>query len=270
MERGQHAFGPGDSRAVFERLFSSPEAGNTKRDLYRKSILDYIAEDARSLKGRLGQTDQQKLDEYLTGVRQIEQRIVRAEQQVRSRLLNPAGLEKPTGIPADYQEHIRLMGDLMVLAFQNDLTRICTFMLANEGSNKTYRFLGVPEGHHQLSHHQNDEEKLKKIRKINQFHVAQFAYIIERLKSTQEADGSTLLDNSMVLYGSDMSDGNAHNNENLPILLAGRGGGTIASGRHVRYEQETPMSNLLVSMLNRVGAQVEQIGDSTGPLDGLV
>ncbi len=259
-----------DPRAVFERLFSSPEAGNTKRDLYRKSILDYIAEDARSLKGRLGQTDQQKLDEYLTGVRQIEQRIVRAEQQVRSRLLNPAGLEKPTGIPADYQEHIRLMGDLMVLAFQNDLTRICTFMLANEGSNKTYRFLGVPEGHHQLSHHQNDEEKLKKIRKINQFHVAQFAYIIERLKSTQEADGSTLLDNSMVLYGSDMSDGNAHNNENLPILLAGRGGGTIASGRHVRYEQETPMSNLLVSMLNRVGAQVEQIGDSTGPLDGLV
>lgn len=259
-----------DPRAVFERLFSSPDAGNTKRDLYRKSILDYVAEDARSLKGRLGQTDQQKLDEYLAGVRQIEQRIVRAEQQVRSRLLNPTGLEKPTGIPDDYQEHIRLMGDLMVLAFQNDLTRICTFMLANEGSNKTYRFLGVPEGHHQLSHHQNDEEKLKKIRKINQFHVAQFAYIIERLKSTQEADGSTLLDNSMVLYGSDMSDGNAHNNENLPILLAGRGGGTIASGRHVRYEQETPMSNLLVSMLNRVGAQVEQIGDSTGPLDGLV
>jgi len=259
-----------DPRAVFERLFSNPDTGEAKRDLYRKSILDFVAEDARSLKNRLGRTDQQKLDEYLTGVRQIEQRIVRAELQGRSQLLNPTGLKKPTGIPDDYQEHVRLMGDLMVLAFQNDLTRVCTFMMANEGSNKTYRFLGVPEGHHQLSHHGNDPEKQNKIRKINRFHVTQFAYIVERLKSIQEADGSTLLDNSMVLYGSDMSDGNAHNNENLPILLAGQGGGTIDSGRHVRYEQETPMSNLLVSMLNRVGAKVDQIGDSTGPLDGLV
>jgi len=257
-------------RQVFERLFSSQDQDSTKRNLYRKSILDFVIEDAHNLKVRLGQTDQRKLDEYLTGVRQIEQRILRTEEHADAALADRTGLKKPAGIPDDYQEHVRLMGDLMVLAFQNDLTRICTFMLANEGSNKNYRFIGVPDGHHHLSHHSGNVEKQNKIRQINRFHITQFAYIVERLKSIREADGSTLLDNSMILYGSDMSDGNAHNNENLPILLAGKGGGTLHTGRHLLYEQETPMANLLLSMLDRIGAPVDHIGDSTGPLEKLL
>ena len=257
-------------RQVFERLFSSQDQDSTKRNLYRKSILDFVIEDAHNLKVRLGQTDQRKLDEYLTGVRQIEQRILRTEKHADAALADRTGLKKPAGIPDDYQEHVRLMGDLMVLAFQNDLTRICTFMLANEGSNKNYRFIGVPDGHHHLSHHSGNVEKQNKIRQINRFHITQFAYIVERLKSIREADGSTLLDNSMILYGSDMSDGNAHNNENLPILLAGKGGGTLHTGRHLLYEQETPMANLLLSMLDRIGAPVDYIGDSTGPLEKLL
>jgi hypothetical protein len=160
------------------------------------------------------------------------------------------------------------MCDMMVLAFQTDVTRICTFMLANEGSNRSYRNIGVNDGHHTLSHHQGDPAKLSKIRDINRFHVQQFAYVLNRLKSIPEGDG-TLLDNCMLLYGGGLADGNAHAHDNLPLVMAGRGGGSIVTGRHIRYSSETPMNNLLVSMLDRMGVPVGNFGDSTGPLRGL-
>lgn len=257
-------------RVVFDRLFfdqASQEDG--RRNLLRRSILDFVAEDARDLKVRLGRGDQRKLDEYLTGVREIEQRIIRAERQrVEGRPQLPE-LEQPAGIPDDYGEHVRLIGDMMVAAFQCDLTRISSFMFANEGSNRSYHSIDVPEGHHSLSHHGGDAEKHAKIRKINRFHVDQFAYILNRLKAIKESDGSTLLDNCMIVYGSCISDGNAHNNENLPILLAGKGGGTLRVGRHLRFDEETPMTNLFVSMLDRMNVPVDRFGDSTGRLHGL-
>ena len=260
-------------RAVFERLFSFRDnkgVADSRSRLLKKSILDSVAEEARGLQSLLGKTDQRKLDEYLTGVGQIERRIARAEQQTTECLTNLPGLIKPEGIPDNYPEHVRLMCDMMVLAFQCDLTRISTFMLANEGSNRSYSFIDVPDGHHDLSHHQGKAEKQNKIRQINRFHIQQLAYLLERLASVREPDGSRLLDHSMICYGSAISDGNAHNNENLPILLAGGGGGSLRTGRHVRYEQETPMANLLLSMLHRIGVPVPRLGDSTGQLSNLV
>jgi hypothetical protein len=175
---------------------------------------------------------------------------------------------KPSGPPSDYQEHIRLMCDLMVLAFQADVTRVATFVLANEGSNKPYPFIGVSEGHHDLSHHGNDQAKKAKIREINTFHVKQLAYLLTKLKSIREGDGS-LLDHCLIAYGSGNSDGNAHNHDDLPVLLAGRGGGTVKTGRHLRYAKETPLNNLWLAMLNRVDVQLPFLGDSTGVLPGL-
>ena len=160
------------------------------------------------------------------------------------------------------------MCDMMVLAFQADVTRVCTFMLANEGSNRSYRNIGVSDGHHSLSHHQGDHAKQMRIREINRFHMQQYAYILDRLRSIKEGDG-TLLDNCMLVYGAGLADGDRHEHQNLPLVMAGRGGGTISTGRHVRYSSETPMCNLLVSMLDRVGAPVSQFGDSTGGLRGL-
>ena len=160
------------------------------------------------------------------------------------------------------------MCDMMVLAFQSDVTRVCTFMLANEGSNRSYRNIGVSDGHHTLSHHQGDHAKQMKIREINRFHIEQFAYVLNRLRSIPEGEG-TLLDHSMIIYGGGLADGDRHAHEDLPILMAGRGGGTILPGRHVRYPQETPMANLLVSMLDRMGAHAGTFGDSTGALRGL-
>ena len=174
----------------------------------------------------------------------------------------------PTGVPASYEEHIRLLCDLMVLAFQADVTRVCTFVLANEGSNKPYPFINVSEGHHDLSHHGNDEAKKAKIRQINTFHMRQYAYLLERMKAVTEGDG-TLLDHAMVAYGSGNSDGNAHNHDNLPLLLAGKGCGTLTAGRHLRYTNETPLNNLWVSLLNRMEIDVAQLGDSTGSLPEL-
>ncbi|MEC8989446.1 MAG: DUF1552 domain-containing protein, partial [Verrucomicrobiota bacterium] len=169
------------------------------------------------------------------------------------------------GVPDSYQEHIRLMGDMMILAFQTDVTRVSTFMLANAGSNRSYRPIGVNEGHHSLSHHQNDRDKLEKISKINTFHVEQLSYMLQKMKSIPEGDGS-LLDHCMVVYGSGISDGNRHNNENLPIVLAGRGGGWIRPGRHIQYSGDTPLNNLFVTMLNQAGATTDSFNDSTGTL----
>jgi hypothetical protein len=257
-------------RLAFERLFSNHvkgevEASRAKRERYQASILDLVAEDASRLKMRLGATDQRKMDEYLTALREIEIRITRAGQPVEG---GPAGMARPTGIPKDYQEHLRLMADLVVLAFQSDLTRIATFVFANDGSNRSYRAIGVPEGHHDLSHHQRDPKKQEKLQTINRFHISQLAYLLGKLKAVKEGSG-TLLDSCIIVYGSGISDGNRHNHDELPILLAGKGGGTLTTGRHVRFPKETPLMNLYLSLLDRMGAPVERLGDSTGPLTSL-
>ncbi len=254
-------------RLVFDRLFANQVKGQVdpqkaKRERYQASILDFVREDADQLKKKLGATDRRKLDEYLTSVREIEARIHRTEEVVVDGSMK---LNKPVGIPGSYQEHIRLLADLMVLAFQADLTRIGTFVFANDGSNRSYRFIGVPEGHHDLSHHGNDKRKHAKLRQINRFHITQFAYFLEKLKAVKEGNG-TLLDNCMVVYGSGISDGNRHNHDDLPILLAGRAGGALKAGRHLRYDRETPLTNLYLAMLERVGIEEKSFGDSTGVL----
>jgi hypothetical protein len=256
-------------RLVFERLFSAPGKGDDaaqRRERYKHSILDFVGEDARQLQNRLGGTDRRKLDEYLTGVREIEQRLVRVEQAPD--IHAPAGAARPTGIPKNYREHLRLMADMLVLAFQADLTRVGTFVFANDGSNRSYRDYGVPEGHHDSSHHGGSKVKKAKVQKINQFHIEQLAYLLDKLKSIKEGDG-TLLDNCMIVYGSGISDGNRHNHDDLPILLAGKGGGTLKTGRHLRYAKNTPLMNLYLCMLDRVGVHVDSFGDSKGRLQGL-
>jgi hypothetical protein len=257
-------------RLVFDRLFASragtgSAATRARRDLYKKSILDYVAEDAATLKGRLGISDQRKVEEYLTAVREIERRVDRTSDQAGG---DRPDFARPAGVPREFQEHVRLLCDLMVLAFQGDVTRISTFMFANEGSNRSYPFIDVPESHHDLSHHGGDPKKHEKIKKINRFHVSQFAYFLNKLKSIQEGEGN-LLDNSMIVYGSGISDGNRHNHNDLPILLAGKAGGTIQTGRHVKVEKDTPLNNLYLSLLDRMGAPVDRFGDSTGRLEGL-
>lgn len=238
-------------RLVFERLFANEipkqvSEGQARRQRYRKSILDFVLEDAKSLSAKVGGSDKQKLDEYLAAIREIELRVENAEKMVASAHTSVAsGYEIPEGIPESYEEHAKLMCDMMVLAFQADATRICTFMLANEGSNRSYRNIEVNDGHHSLSHHQGDHAKQMKIRDINRFHVRQFAYVLNRLKSIREGNG-TLLDNCMIVYGGGLADGNRHEHDNLPLIMAGRAGGAILPGRHIRYAQETPMANLLV------------------------
>lgn len=259
-------------RLVFERLFSNgltheSDESRGRRDTFRKSILDFVADDANRLRGKLAAADRRKVDEYLTGVREIERRLAATQEPGVSSSV-PGAPVLPQGIPDDYREHVRLMCDMLVLAFQSDLTRIATFMLADAGSNRSYRLIDVPEGHHDLSHHGGDPKKHAKIRQINRFHVSQLAYLLERLKSIPEGNG-TLLDHCMIVYGSGLSDGNAHNHDNLPVLLAGGGGGTLRSGRHIVYEPETPMNNLFLSLLDRLGAPHEQHGDSTDRLQNL-
>ncbi len=254
-------------RLVFERLFGTGQRDEraARRELYRKSILDAVAGDARELQGRLGKTDRRKLDEYFTSVRELEERIVRAEKLAEQQRPD---FKVPDGVPGNLDEHIRLVYDLLALAFRTDTTRVATYMLANEGSNRSYPQVGVTDGHHSLSHHQNKDEPIAKIRKIDQYLVKHFAYFVEKLKSIPEGTG-TLLDNCMVLYGSGLGDGNRHDHHDLPVVLAGRAGGTIATGRHVRHKHDTPMNNLFLSMLDRVGAKVDSIGDSSGRLRGL-
>jgi hypothetical protein len=254
-------------KLVFERLFATaPDANRAKRDARRKSILDYVREDSKGLSGRLGKSDNRKLEEYFTAIRDIELRIERAEKLPP---IKAPATPAPAGIPAVFEEHIRLMCDLVVLAFQSDVTRVVTFVVANEGSNKPYPFIQVPEGHHDLSHHGNDEAKKAKIGLINIFHARQFAYLLDKLQAIREGSG-TLLDHSMIAYGSGIHDGNAHDNQDLPMLLAGAGCGTLKPGRHLRFAPETPLNNLWVSMLNRMEIDVDKLGDSSGALPGLL
>jgi hypothetical protein len=259
-----------DPRLVFERLFGGPdrtenEAARSRRERDRKSILDFVGEDAARIRGNLGAADRRKLDEYLAAVREVERRITRAQPAAE---VGRTRYPRPVGVPADFRDHVRLMCDLLVLAFQADLTRVATFVFANDGSNRSYPGVGVPEGHHDLSHHGGDRTKQDKIRTVNTFHVEQLAYLLGKLKAVPDGDGA-LLDRCLILYGSGISDGDAHNHDELPILLAGRGNGTVKGGRHVRYARETPLTNLYLSILDRLGAPVDAFGDSTGRLTGL-
>lgn len=253
-------------RLIFDRLFSSDvSADRARRDARRRSILDFVREESNDLQARLGANDRRKLDEYFTALRDIEQHIERA---ARLPAATPPEISLPQGVPSGYEDHLSLLGDLLVLAFQTDSTRVATFVFANEGSNRPYPFIGVPEGHHNLSHHENNPAKQAKIRQINLFHTRQLAAVLRKLKDAREGDGS-LLDNCMIVYGSGNSDGNRHNHDNLPILLAGRGAGSIRPGRHVRFPRETPLNNLWLSLLDRMETPVDQLGDSTGRLSGL-
>ena len=255
-------------RLVFERLFgngSDNDKSKAERDFYRKSILDLVSNDAKKLMQRLGKTDQRKVDEYLTSVRELEQQIIRSEQIAQK---EPPKIDLPDGIPRELEQHIRLMYDLLVLAFQTDTTRVATFMLANAGSNRSYSTAGVNEGHHQLSHHRKDEAKMDKIKKIDKYLAGHFGDFLAKMKAVREGE-RTLLDNSMIMYGSGLSDADRHDHADLPIVFAGRGGGTITTGQHIKLANETPLNNLFLSMLDRVGADVEKLGDSSGRLSGL-
>jgi hypothetical protein len=259
-----------DPRLVFARLFGDRlapggDAARERRERERKSVLDFAAEDARHLRDRLGAADRRKLDEYLDGVREVEQRIARAQPTID---VGQGSMARPTGVPQDFREHSRLLADLVVLAFRCDLTRVATFVLGNDGSNRGYREVGVPDGHHDLSHHGGDPAKHAKLKAINRLHVAQFAYLVERLKAVPEG-GGTLLDQCMVVYGSGISDGDRHDHDELPILLAGRSGGTVRPGRHVRYPRGTPLSNLYLAMLDCLGVPAGAFGDATGRLPAL-
>jgi hypothetical protein len=258
-------------RAVFDRLFASHVRGETNqnqglRDHFNRSILDFVREDAAALRMRLGSADLRRLDEYLTSIREIEQRLDRTAVTPAPHLTG--GMRRPLAVPADYGEYLRVMSDLLVLAFQGDVTRIATFVFANEGSNRSYRHINISDGHHDLSHHGRNPEKLDKIARINRFHVEQFAYLVGKLKDTREGNGS-LLDSCMLVYGSGNGDGNRHNHDDLPILLVGKGGGTITTGRHVRYPRNTPIANLYLEMLDRMGVREQRFGDSSGRLPQL-
>jgi Protein of unknown function (DUF1552) len=256
-----------DPRAVFERLFGASDttdaASRIRRIQKERSILDAVIEDVVDLQRKLGPRDRTKMVEYLDAIRDVERRIQKAEEQSAREL--PV-VEQPAGIPGTFEAHARLMFDLLTLAFQTDMTRVATFMLAHEVSGRSYPEIGVPDSHHPVSHHQNDPEKLAKLAKINTFHVEQFAYFLEKLRSTPDGDGS-LLDRSILLYGSGISDSNVHLHDNLPLVLAGGGAAGIKGGRHLQYAKDTPVTNLYLSMLDKVGVAVENIGDSSGRAD---
>jgi len=266
-------------RHMFDRLFTN-DAGNnrSRREMERRSVLDYIREDASDLQRNLGTVDRSKLDEYFSAIRELEQRIERAARMpappapnitVRDLQLEQEDRAGQALAQEDqWLEAVRLFGDLMVLAFQTDSTRVCTFALNNEQSSRSYPSLGFTDGHHVLSHHGKNPEKTDRYSRISAHHVTQFAYLVKKLKETKEGNGS-LLDNCLIAYGSGIRDGDAHDNGDLPLLLAGGGGGAHSPGRHIRYANETPLANLWLRMLNSVGAPVDRFGDSTGRLNTL-
>lgn len=258
-------------RAVFERLFGGdditlPPEVRAKRIADRRSILDLAQEQTKRILGDLGSTDRRKMDEYLTAVREIESKIQRAEKEGMVEV--SPGFERPAGVPFAYADYAKLMLDLAALALQTDATRVITMVMGREGSLRTYPEIGVPEGHHPLSHHGNRPDALAKLSIINQFHAGLYAQFLAKLKATQDGDG-TLLDHSLLMYGSGLSDSNRHVHENLPIALFGRGDGSIKPGRFIAYEKPTPMTNLYMTMLTSAGVKAETIGDSTGKVERL-
>jgi hypothetical protein len=258
-----------DPRAVFERLFGGSDSTDAGARLARiekeRSILDSVRERVSGLQRQLGPRDQGKLTEYLEAVRDVERRIQKAEEQGAREL--PL-VERPAGVPPSFEAHAKLMFDLLTLAFQTDLTRVSTFMLGREVSARAYPEIGVPDAHHPTSHHQNDPDKLAKLSKINVFHTQQFAYFLEKMRSTPDGDGS-LLDHSMLLYGSAISDSNVHMHDNLPLVLVGGAKGRLGGGRHLAFPKGTPVTNLFLSMLDKLGVPADTIGDSSGRLEDL-
>lgn len=257
-------------RTVFERLFGAGASGESaeriaRRERNRRSILDFVRDDSQSLRKELGASDQRKLDEYLYSIRSIEERIERAAKGEPAADLK---LEAPQGMPTDFAEHVRIMFALMTAAFQTNSTRIVTFMMAREGSSRPYREIGVPEGHHPLTHHRNDPEMMEKVAQINCFHLQLFSEWVTTLAKTADGDGS-LLDHSAIVYGSGISDGNKHLHHDLPVLVAGRMNGKIQTGRHLVYDKDTPMTNFFLTLLHQFGVRAETIADSTGELKGI-
>ena len=256
-------------RAVFERLFgeggSTDPAERLARMRKNRSILDFVAQDVASALWGVGPGDRTKLTEYLDGIRDVERRIQKAEEQISSSSDFPV-MERPAGAPARYDDQAKLMFDLQVLAYQSDLTRVITFVMSKEKSERAYREIGIHEGHHALSHHQRDREMMAKVAQIDTFQSKLLAYFLEKLRSTPDGDGS-LLDHSVILYGSGLGDGNLHLSNNLPILLAGGGAGRMKGGRHIKYPLDTPLTNLHLTMLDIAGVAVDKLGDSTGKLE---
>jgi len=255
-------------RLAFEALFGE---GGSKADRQaalrrRASLLDFVKDDLGRLEKDLGPADRAKVGQYLEAVRDVERRVQKAERDVKD---NPLpDLDRPAGVPAAYADHARLMFDLQVLAMQGDVTRVVTFQLARETSNRTYPEIGVPDPHHPLSHHGNDAAKVAKIAKINQFHVSLFAEFLAKLKATKEGDG-TLLDHSLILYGSGMGNPNVHDHTNLPIVVAGGAAGGMKGGRHLKFGNATPLANVHLTLLDKVGVRLDKFGDSNGKVDGL-
>jgi Protein of unknown function (DUF1552) len=254
-------------RVVFERLFGDSVSTDPKARRARiaqdKSVLDSVIQEAATLKGSLGQNDRVKIVEYLDAIRDVERRIRRAEEQSAREL--PI-VEHPAGVPATFDDHVQLMCDLQVLAYQADLTRVVTFMLGREFSGVTYPQIGVPDAHHPITHHQQEPEKIVKVAKINAYQVTKFAYLLERMRATPDGDGS-LLEHATLIYGTGMGDCNAHDPRNIPVLLAGGGAGHLKGGRHLRYPKETPLANLHLTLLDKFGVNLDRIGDSTGRID---
>ena len=231
--------------------------------LQRFGLLDFVQQDAKALQKYLGRSDRGKLDEYLTGVREIERQIEKAEAMG---LPVDPGEAAPDGNPGSYKEHLRLMMDMMVLAFKTDSTRISTFLMAHDGSNRSFQDIGVNDGHHNISHHKRDPKNLEKIAKIDHFYMEQLAYFLDRLKNTPDVDGKSLLHNSMIVYGGCISDGDRHNHNDLPIIVAGNAGGAFSPGRHVDLGEDVPLANLYLRMLDEFGVKEKRFGDSTGIL----
>jgi len=255
-------------RLVFENLFGEGGSPDARRAALKRraSLLDAVTEEMRRFELQLGAGDRNKVEDYFESVREVERRIQKAEANVEE---NPLpDLDRPVGVPVAYADHARLMFDLQLLAFQGDITKVISFQLAREASTRTYPEIGVPEPHHPVTHHGNNPEKLEKLAKINRFHVSLFAEFLEKLAKTPEADG-TLLDHSVYLYGSGMGDSDAHDHTDLPILVAGGAAGNLTGGRHITYPKHTPLSNLHLTLLNKVGVDIQSFADSTGRADEL-
>jgi len=255
-------------RIVFESLFGAGGSPTERREALKKraSLLDSVAEEIKRLQNRLGANDRNKVDQYLETVREVERRIQQAETDTTENLL--PDLDRPIGVPTTYADHARLMFDLQLLALQGDITRVITFQLARETSNRSYPEIGVAEPHHPLTHHGNDPDKIAKVAKINRFHVSLFAEFLEKLQSTREGNGS-LLDHSLYLYGSGMGNPNVHDHTNLPILVAGGAAGNMQGGRHIKFDKPTPLANLHLTLLNKVGVSLDAFADSQGRMDEL-
>lgn len=255
-------------RIVFESLFGEGGSAAERRAALRKraSLLDAFNNDIARLKRNLGAGDRDKVNQYLDTIREVERRIQKAESDTKDKPL--PDLDRPVGVPAAYADHARLMFDLQLLAFQGDVTRVITFQLARETSNRTYPEIGVPDPHHPLSHHGNDPDKIARMAKINAFHVSLFAEYLQKLKDTPEGNGS-LLDNSLILYGSGIGNPNIHDHTNLPIIVAGGAAGGMKGNRHIRYDKPTPLANLHLTLLDKVGVRLDSFADSTGKLNDL-